>query len=61
MPENKDDPFGEYASEPETTGMPPVGEAAEPDEIESVKYGVGKPRRIRVRGTVAADTGTKGR
>ena len=61
MPPEEKDPFGEYVPEPQTAGTPPAGQAAEPDEVESTKYGIGKPRRIIVRGTVAADTGPEGR
>ncbi len=55
MQSNEQDPFGEYAPEPQTTAKPPVRETPLPDEGEGAKYGIGKPRRIIVRGTVAAD------
>ena len=35
------DPFGEYVPEPQTAGTLPAGQAAEPDEVESAKYGIG--------------------
>lgn len=55
MPTDKQDPFGEYAPEAQTTGETPVRKTSLPDEIESAKYGIGKPRRIIIRGIVAAD------
>lgn len=57
MPTDEQHPFGEYAPEPQTAGAPPVRETPAPDEVESAKYGIGKPRRIIVRGIVAADKG----
>jgi len=60
-PPDANNPFGEYAPEPETEGTPPGGQAPETEEVESAKYGIGKPRRIIIRGTVAADTRTEGR
>jgi hypothetical protein len=50
------DPFGGYAPEPQTAGSPPIPEPPAVDEMEPSKYGIGKPRRIIVRGTVAKDT-----
>lgn len=61
MPAEEQDPFGEYAPEPQTGGVQITGQPTPPDEIESEKYGIGKPRRIIVRGKVAADPGTEGR
>lgn len=61
MPPDERDPFGGYAPEPQTAGTMPTDEPAPPDEIESKKYGSGKPHRIIVRGTVAADWGNKDR
>ena len=57
MATDEKDPFGEYAPEPQTPGAPPDRETSAPDEIDSAKYGIDKPRRIIVRGTVAADKG----
>lgn len=57
MPTDEQDPFGEYAPEPQTVGPPPIPEMPTLDEVESAKYGIGKPRRIILRGTVAADKG----
>jgi len=50
-------PFGNYSPEPQTAGALPRREAAEPGEVETKKYGIGKPRRIIVRGTIATDKG----
>jgi len=36
-----------------------VADEATPDEVDNKKYGSGKPRRIRVRGMVAADSSIK--
>ena len=36
-----------------------AAEAATPDEADNKRYGSGKPRRIIVRGIVAADSGIK--
>lgn len=60
LPDERD-LFGEYASEPQTVGMQTTVEAALVEEIETDKYGRGKPRRIIVRGIVAADAGIKDR
>jgi hypothetical protein len=60
VPEEQD-PFGEYVSEPQTAAAPQDGSNAAPDEIEITKYGLGKPRRIIVRGTIAADSNSKNR
>lgn len=64
--------FGEYAPEPST--QPPNPDGAESSEMQPdplaggtqdaehsipEKYGIGKPRRIIVRGKVAADTDTE--
>lgn len=57
MPNEQDRPFGEYAPEAQTAGCPPGTERSVADEMErlSEKYGIAKPRRIIVRGTVAKD------
>jgi hypothetical protein len=61
MPTDLKDSFGDYAPEPSTAGSPRPPERSVTDEIkdeikiESAKYGIGKPRRIIVRGTVATD------
>jgi hypothetical protein len=57
MPTDLKDSFGHYAPEPSTVGSPRPPERSVADEIkiESAKYGIGKPRRIIVRGTVAND------
>jgi hypothetical protein len=61
MPTDLKDPFGDYAREPSTAGSPRPQERPVVDEIkdeikrEIEKYGIGKPRRIIVRGTVAND------
>lgn len=55
MPNDKQEPFGEYAPEPQTAGMPPISETPPTEEVEGSKYGIGKPTRIIVRGTLAAD------
>jgi len=47
-------PFGKYAPEPQTDGAAPAREEPAPGEVETTKYGIGKPRRIIVRGTIAA-------
>ena len=60
VPEEQD-PFGEYVSEPQTSAAPHDGRDAPPDEIEIIKYGIGKPRRIIVRGIIAADSGIENR
>jgi len=52
---NDGDPFGEYAPEGQTAADAPLCETQVPDEIETAKYGSGKPRRIIVRGNVAED------
>ena len=59
MEPKQQDPFGEYAPESQTAGVLPAKGVPPPDEVESGKYGIGKPRRIIVRGTVAADSGTE--
>jgi len=59
MQSNREDPFGDYVPEPQTTGALPTGETTPADEVDSAKYGVGKPRRIIVRGTVAKDSGVE--
>lgn len=51
--------FGEYAPKPSTAAIRTAPEPSPPGEIESIKYGIGKPRRIIVRGKVAADSGTE--
>ena len=58
MPPDRQDTFGEYAPELPTAGPRPAVEPSPPDEVETTKYGIGKPRRIIVRGKVAADSGT---
>jgi hypothetical protein len=52
---DEQDPFDEYVPEAQTANTLPVSETSEPFEIVSAKYGINKPRRIIVRGTVAAD------
>jgi hypothetical protein len=59
MERNQQDPFGKYAPEPQTTATPPAHETAPLDEVDTEKYGVGKPRRIIVRGTVAKNSGVE--
>jgi hypothetical protein len=59
MESNRQDPFGDYASEPQTEGAMPAAETAPAGEVDSEKYGVGKPRRIIVRGTVAKNPGVE--
>ncbi len=59
MESNRQDPFGDYATEPKTTGALPASETAPADKVDSEKYGVGKPRRIIVRGTVAKNSGVE--
>ena len=56
MESNRQDPFGDYAPEPQTAGALPAVETAPADEVDSEKYGIGKPRRIIVRGTVAKNS-----
>lgn len=54
--DQQDRPFGEYAPEPQTSGSTiPEKPASEGIKIDA-KYGIAKPRRIVVRGTVAKDT-----
>ena len=60
MPNSDQEPFGEYAPETPTAAVQPPATEAEPDEVETTKYGIGKPRRIIVRGTVAAHPGPEG-
>ncbi len=57
MPTDKKDPFGEYISESQTVGPPPIPGTSSPDEVKGVKYGIGKPHRTIVRGIVAANKG----
>jgi len=59
MPTEEQDPFGEYAPASQTDAASPVSQKPSPVEVESEKYGIGKPHRIIVRGNVAADSGTK--
>lgn len=59
MESNRQNPFDDYAPESQTTGALPAGETAPADVVDSEKYGVGKPQRIIVRGTVAKDSGVE--
>jgi hypothetical protein len=59
MEPNQQDPFGDYAPEPQTVAAAPAGDKTLPDEVDTEKYGVGKPRRIIVRGTVAKNSGVE--
>ena len=61
MPDEAHKPFGEYAPEPQTAGPTPAAVPTPPDEVDSAKYGLGKPHRIIVRGNVAADASTQNR
>ncbi len=56
---DEQDPFGEYAPESQTNTTSTVGKTSPPDEVESEKYGIGKPRRVIIRGNVATDSGTE--
>ncbi len=58
-PDNPDDIFGEHVPDSATAAIPHRTEPSPPDEVEVSKYGIGKPRRIIVRGKVAADTDTE--
>lgn len=54
--EDQQNVFGEYASELSTEAIRSPTETLKDDEVdENIKYGIGKPRRIIVRGKVAAD------
>lgn len=71
MQGDTDNPFGEYAPELSTGSSAGIKEMSRPDqmtlsaahgvetlppdEVESAKYGIGKPIRIVLRGTIAAD------
>ena len=59
MQPNQQDPFDEYAPEPQTSAPPRAEETIPSDEVDTEKYGIGKPRRIIVRGTVAKDSGVE--
>jgi len=53
---DEQDPFGEYAPESQTASVPRTEQKLLDEEaIESAKYGIGKPRRVIIRGNVAAD------
>jgi hypothetical protein len=58
---DEQNPFGEYAPESQTTAAssgrqkPPTTE----ELIDPAKYGIGKPRRIIIRGNVAANPDIK--
>ena len=58
-PDDHQDILGEHAPESPTTAIPHAPEPSPPDDIADAKYGIGKPRRIIVRGKVAADSGTE--
>jgi hypothetical protein len=55
------DLFGEYVPETPTAGKEPASlpDAPPPDEIDTERYGIDKPRRIIVRGNIAADSDNK--
>lgn len=68
-PPTADTTVAAEADEPEATEIADEGatpdateaadEGATPDEADNKRYGSGKPRRITVRGIVAADSGIK--
>ena len=58
MPNEVRETFGEYVTEPQTTGQASIAESKSVDEVDSEKYGSGKPYRIIVKGIIAADKST---
>ena len=57
MPNDTRDHFDKYAPEPRTTAAVRPTAEGDPEKLDVTRYGIGKPRRIIVRGTIASDKG----
>lgn len=57
MPDERNNPFADYAPEPQTSAQSVGTQSPDLQQTGTAKYGVSKPHRSVVRGIIAKDTG----
>jgi hypothetical protein len=55
MPEPLDQIFKDYKSSESTVAARPANAGGKPIEVETEKYGVGKPKRVEIRAKIIRD------